>query len=432
MLNIAVVVPSWHYFSDPLKLQPVWELYYATFLRERDPDVNIDIIDLRDWPKDEQVELPERDMYFYWINKSADAPEIYSIVKDAKRHYPNSVHIASGNHVDHLIEECAGIFDASIVGSGEELLLQALTDYRAHRLQLVYKSTQIFHFASYSFPQRDFLPDAKIVHNKHFSQYGEILGTNVYFSRGCVFHCSFCVYNNPNRFELRRPDQITAEIRYLKERYGVQGVNLRDEVCIPVNRKEAVAMFEAIGAENVVWRGQTIPMGSEEIIRLARQSGCLELAIGVESVESDKVLQLSNKPSTSVDANRRFIEMLKKHGIKVKVCLIFGLPGETNQVVEKTIRFLEEVKPDYVALSGLDVVPGSVFHNSAKSLGIKSIESDLSKHAHLMFRFGDDEEVGLPFEYEKVTPWGPSLSRKEIANNIRQVQQYLRDHGMTY
>ena len=432
MLNIAVVIPSWHYWTDPMKIQPLWELYYATLLRERDSDVNVDIIDLRDWPKDEQVELPERDVYFYWINKSADAPEIYRVVKDTKQKYPNSIHIASGNHVDHLTEECAGIFDASVVGSGEELLLQALADYRAHRLQSVYKSTQIFHFASYSFPQRDFLPDPKIVHNKHFSQYGEIPGTNVYFSRGCVFHCSFCVYNNPNRFELRRPDQITAEIRYLKERYGVQGVNLRDEVCIPVNRKEAVAMFEAIAAENIVWRGQTIPMGSEEIIRLARQSGCLELAIGVESVESDKVLQLSNKPSTSVDANRRFIEMLKKHGIKVKVCLIFGLPGETNQVVEKTIRFLEEVKPDYVALSGLDVVPGSVFHEHAKSLGIKSIESDLSKHAHLMFRFGDDEEVGLPFEYEKVTPWGPSLSRKEIANNIRQVQQYLRDHGMIY
>ena len=432
MLNFAVVIPSWHYFSDPLKLQPVWELYYATFLRERDSDLNVDIIDLRDWTKDEQVELPERDVYFYWINKSADAPEVYSIVKDTKRQYPNSMHIASGNHVDQLTEECTGIFDASVVGSGEELLLQVLADYRAHRLQSVYKSTQIFHFASYSFPQRDFLPDSKIVHNKHFSQYGEIPGTNVYFSRGCVFHCSFCVYNNPNRFELRRPDQITAEIRYLKERYGVQGVNLRDEVCIPVNRKEAVAMFDAIGAENVVWRGQTIPMGSEEVIRLAKQSGCLELAIGVESVESDKVLKLSNKPSTSVDANRRFIELLKKHGIKVKICLIFGLPGETNQVVEKTIRFLEEVKPDYVALSGLDVVPGSVFHNSAKSLGIKSIESDLSKHAHLMFRFGDDEEVGLPFEYEKITPWGPSLSRKEIANNIRQVQQYLRDHGMIY
>ncbi|OGN00079.1 MAG: hypothetical protein A3B91_01340 [Candidatus Yanofskybacteria bacterium RIFCSPHIGHO2_02_FULL_41_29] len=432
MLNVAVVVPSWHYWKDPAKLQPLWELYYATFLRERDKDLNVDVIDLRDWPKGRRVDLPERDVYFYWIMKSADAPEIYGIVRDTKQKHINGVHIAGGNHVDHLTEECIGVFDASIVGSGEELILQALADYRANRLQPVYRSNQIFHFASYPFPQRDFLPDSKIVNDKHFSQYGVIPGTNVYFSRGCVFHCSFCVYNNPNRFELRRPDQITAEIKYLKERYGVQGINLRDEVCIPVNRKEAVAMFEAIASENIVWRGQTIPMGSEEVIKLARQSGCLELAIGVESVESDKVLELSNKPSKSVDANRRFIELLKKHDIKVKVCIIFGLPGETNQVVEKTIRFLEEVKPDYVALSGLDVVPGSVFHESAKSLGIKSIEKDLSKHAHLMFRFGDDEEVGLPFEYEKETPWGPSLSREEIANNIRQVQQYLRDHGMVY
>jgi radical SAM superfamily enzyme YgiQ (UPF0313 family) len=432
MLNIAVVVPSWHYWKDPTKLQPLWELYYATFLSEHGSDISVDIIDLRDGQKGEQVNLPEKDIYLYWINKSADAPEVYGIVKDTKQKYPNSKHIAGGNHVDRLTEECISIFDASIVGSGEELLLQVLADHRANCLQSIYRSNRIFHFASYSFPQRDFLPDSKIVHDKHFTQYGTIPGTSVYFSRGCVFHCSFCVYNNPNRFELRRPDQITAEIRYLKQRYGVQGINLRDEVCIPVNRKEAVAMFEAIAAENIVWRGQTIPMGSEEIIKLARQSGCLELAIGVESVESDKVLRLSNKPSTSIDANRRFMELLKKHGIKIKVCIIFGLPGETNQVVEKTIKFIEEVRPDFMAVSGLDVVPGSVFQKNAKSLGIKSIEPDLSKHAHLMYRFGDDEEVGLPFEYEKMTPWGPSLTREEIANNIKQIQQYLRDHGMVY
>ncbi|MBI2064456.1 MAG: B12-binding domain-containing radical SAM protein [Candidatus Yanofskybacteria bacterium] len=429
--NIAVVVPFWHYWIDPKKLQPLWELYYATLLRERNPKANVDVIDLRGRHK-EEIELPERDIYFYWIMKSADAPRVYKLVQETKRRYPHGIHIAGGNHVDHLTEECSGIFDASIVGSGEELILQALADYRSNKLQSVYRSNQIFHFSSYSFPQRDFLPDTDIVHDKHFAQYGSIPGTSVYFSRGCVFHCSFCVYNNPNRFELRLPEQVTAEIRYLKQRYGVRGVNLRDEVCIPVNRKEATAMFEAIGAENIVWRGQTTPLGTEEILKLARQSGCLELALGVESVESDKVLKLSNKPNSSVDSIRRYIDILKKLDIKVKVCLIFGLPGETNQVVEKTIKFLEEVKPDFVALSGLDVVPGSVFHNSAESLGIKSIEQDLSKHAHLMYRFGDDEEVGLPFEYEKETPWGPSLTREEIANNIKQVQKYLRDRGMSY
>ena len=89
MLNIAVIVPSWHYWKDPVKLQPLCDLYYATFLRERDPGVNVDIIDLRDWPKSEEVDLPERDLYLYWINKSADAPEIYGLVKNTKQRYPN-------------------------------------------------------------------------------------------------------------------------------------------------------------------------------------------------------------------------------------------------------------------------------------------------------------------------------------------------------
>ena len=34
MLNISFIIPSWHY-DDPFKLQPYWELYYATILREQ-------------------------------------------------------------------------------------------------------------------------------------------------------------------------------------------------------------------------------------------------------------------------------------------------------------------------------------------------------------------------------------------------------------
>ena len=30
MTSVCFVVPSWHYWTNPLKLQPMWEMYYAT------------------------------------------------------------------------------------------------------------------------------------------------------------------------------------------------------------------------------------------------------------------------------------------------------------------------------------------------------------------------------------------------------------------
>ena len=157
----------------------------------------------------------------------------------------------------------------------------------------------------------------------HFSQYGGVTGTGVYFSRGCSFKCSFCVYNNPGKFEYRSYDRITAEIAYLKSCYNVRGVNLRDEVCIPVKREIAKPFLEAIGDSGVIWRGQTVPFGDEEMVKLAAESGCQELALGMESADSDEVLIISNKPSRSIERNKRYVEVLKKHGIKIKICLIF-------------------------------------------------------------------------------------------------------------
>ena len=206
----------------------------------------------------------------------------------------------------------------------------------------------------------------------------------------------------------------------------------RDEVCLPVNVKHARTYLDAIGDADVIWRGQSVPFGKEEIVKLAAESGCKELALGVESADSDLVLEISNKPSKSIDANKAYIDLLKRHGIRVKICLIFGLPGESRNVVDRTIRFLEDVQPDYVSLSGFDPVPGSPFFQAPEKYGIKWIDQNLAHHAHLIYRFGDEEQVGLPFEYEPNGPFGPAFSRGEILENIRTVQSYLRDREMIY
>ena len=45
-MKISFIIPSWHYFSDPFKLQPYWELYYTTILRSQLKDkAEIDLID---------------------------------------------------------------------------------------------------------------------------------------------------------------------------------------------------------------------------------------------------------------------------------------------------------------------------------------------------------------------------------------------------
>ncbi len=430
-MDVGVIVPSWQYWANPIKLQPLWELYYATLIADRVADANVQLIDLRVGGIDPSA-IPECDVYFYWIMKSADAVEVYATHAALSFRFPRSQHFAGGNHVDHHADACAARFDASFIGTAEEQIVQAFQDRQDGRLERLYRTAGASPFAAYRHARRDFLPDDRIVNSEHFAQHGGFPGTGVSFSRGCSFHCRFCVYNNPSKFEYRNPEQITAEIEDLKRDYAIEGVNLRDEVCIPMNKVVATGYLNAIGRTGVRWRGQTVTIASEEMVQLAAESGCVELALGLENVESDRVLEIIDKPSKSIAANRRFIELLKKHNIKVKVCLIFGLPGETDAVLDRTMEFLDEVRPDYVAVSGFDPVPGSAIYADPAAYGITRIDSDLSRHAHLLYRFGDAEDVGLPFEYAEQTPFGPGRRRERIVADLCSIQSWLRERGMTY
>ena len=128
----------------------------------------------------------------------------------------------------------------------------------------------------------------------------------------------------------------------------------------------------------------------------------------------------------------RFSENAKLVGIKIKICLILGLPGEPENIVEKTIDLLKDIEPDFASVSGFLPVPGSPIAENPALFGIKKIDKNWHRYSHLLFRFSDTEEVGLPFDYDT----GPSsinnFNRQQIAENIMQVQNWLKERAMVY
>ncbi len=439
-MNIAIVVSSWHYFYDPFKLQPLHELYFATFINDRFNGVGVRVVDMRDIRKDhEQVNresiedfMPEEDLYIYWVMKAADYFEVLLTVETLRELYPRSKHVAGGTHIHHCFNDAEKYFDSIISGPGEEVFAEIITDMRNGRdIKSVYRTNwgdSIYD--DYPIAHRGYLYDESIVNNALFLQYGEVPGTSVLLQRGCNFNCTYCVYNIPNMIQHRSPENIKKEINYLKSAYGVGGINLRDEIAIPVQPRIAIPFMEAIGSCDVIWRGQTRVGVKRNIIKLASETGCVELAVGVETADP-QVLKLIDKKQT-MSMVRDFIDYAHEFGIRVKMCLILGLPGEPENIVDITKKYIQDTNPDYIAVSGFCPVPGSVIYQKSEYYGIKSIDKDLTRHAHLMFRFNDDEEHGVPFEYEKENRWGKTFARNEIIQNVADVQKFCRDREMVY
>jgi len=438
MYAVEFVVSTWHYFANPFKLHPLNELYLATVLEDAlGSTVQVSISDLRTARKEDQTLedcidiIPERDMYVHWVAKTGDSLEVAAIVQRLRQLYPKAKHVAGGVHVETFQKESQQTFDAIIVGPGEESLQEAVNDAAQNNLKPRYESSwKDVVFDKYPHPKREFLPEQAIVNTALFEKYGGAPATSVIFARGCNFSCAYCYCNVPHVIQLRSPENITKEIEYLKRNYGLNAINLRDEIAIPLSRKQALPRMEAIGNCNVAWRGQTRVGLDRDILKMASETGCVELAIGVESV-STTALNMVNK-QIHLDQVREFIINAHDFGIKIKMCLIMGLPGEPLDILDRTKLFIEETAPDYVNVSGFDPMPGSRIFQNPEQFGIKSIDDDWNKHGHLLFRFSNNEHFGFPFEYYKDAPWGKALSRQEIISNTVDLQTYLREKNMCY
>ena len=107
-------------------------------------------------------------------------------------------------------------------------------------------------------------------------------------SFGCPFTCSFCavvpIYNA--RWRGKSAANIYRDIKFLKERFGANGVEFHDNNFF-VSEKRTVEFARLIAPEQMGWWGEaridTMDKYSDEALREIRQSGCRMIFFGAET-----------------------------------------------------------------------------------------------------------------------------------------------------
>ena len=409
------VIPSWSYWKEPLRAQPLTQLYLATILEEEGHRVVI--TDFRE--KDVRVE--NADAFFYTV-ASPDFKEVTGLVKKLKDTFGGK-HIAGGPHPSIFPKETKKVFDAVAVGRGEESIKLIAEDVEHDSLHHFYYLPAEGY---YPFPKRHFLPERKIVNDSLFKT-DEVKSTTAQFSFGCPYGCSFCANYTQGKTKRNRLEKISAEIEYLKEKYGIEGLSLQDEIAIPENEEEALKYLGMMKSKGIKWRGQNRAKINRRILRRAKESGLVELSIGLESVNQE-VLDKTHKGIRVKDAENTLFAC-KDYGIKTRIYLLNGLPGEPGYIVKETKDFIERTTPDLVLLSSLQPYPGSPLADNPEKYGMTILDKDFSKYNHLRGRFKDSKdniEGAVPYEYKK----GKGLPRQQIMDNLVNLQSFLRDKGL--
>jgi anaerobic magnesium-protoporphyrin IX monomethyl ester cyclase len=186
--------------------------------------------------------------------------------------------------------------------------------------------------------------------------------TTLITSRGCPWaKCQFCFQGGRYASPYRRhsPEYIIREITALSRDHGVREILFWDDnFCI--NRKWVNRFCDLLDESGIdlTWTvlGRVNTVTEEMLTRIAK-SGCYSIYYGFESGNRD--LLKTVKKGTTPRQMRDAVKWAKKAGLEIRGSFIFGLPGDTPQKAEETIRFACELNADWVVFFPFHLQPGT-------------------------------------------------------------------------
>jgi anaerobic magnesium-protoporphyrin IX monomethyl ester cyclase len=218
--------------------------------------------------------------------------------------------------------------------------------------------------------------------------YGHSLWPLVVFdtSRGCPYHCSFCVY--PQTFSghtmrYRSVANVADEFDFVaREMPEIKTVMLEDDTFI-VSKPRTLDL-----AKELIRRGNKLPfdancradIGAEtELLSTLHQAGARLFCVGFESgdVEVIKGMKKNNDDRRDVkyhDEAMRFVRRCQESGIMVHGCFMVGNLNETPASMEKTLAFAKRLKPDTAQFFPIMVYPGTTAYEEARKRQYIQIE----------------------------------------------------------
>jgi hopanoid biosynthesis associated radical SAM protein HpnJ len=225
-----------------------------------------------------------------------------------------------------------------------------------------------------------------------------------YTGRGCRSRCTFCLWPQTvggHRYRVRSVAHVAEEAR-LAQRYFPQMKELFfDDDTFTDDRPRAEAIARELGKLGLTWSCNAKANVPRETLKVLRENGLRLLLVGYES--GNQQILHNIKKGMRIDVARRFTRDCHELGITIHGTFILGLPGETKETIEETIRFAAEINPHTIQVSLAAPYPGTELYRQAVEEGWLDVE-----HAELV----DQRGVQIaPLSY-------PHLSHTEIFDSV--------------
>jgi len=345
-------------------------------------------------PKEHEVKIIEEERCELDLEEDCDlvgiscmtctAPRGYNLATEFKKR--GKTVIMGGIHPTVMPDEALQYVDSVIIGEAEEIWNQVLDDFQSGKLRQKYfgKEADLNKFVPLNYER---------IKTGFFKQ------LNLITTRGCPYSCEFC---SIPKAESRRVRHVPIEyiIKYITESKSKRVVFHDDNlVGDPVYAKE---LFKALIPLKIKWLSQSsLSMANDdELLQLAKDSGCQILLVGLESISKSQIENLP-KQTGNIKKLEDVLKKIRKAGILIHAFVIFGFDTDTKDIFKNTVRFLIKNKICSTSFCILTPYPNIKFYQELKNAS-RIIFSDWKYYTHSLAVFKPKNMTAYELQLGKI------------------------------
>ena len=239
---------------------------------------------------------------------------------------------------------------------------------------------------------------------------------SLYTGRGCRSRCTFCLWPQTvggQRYRTRSVGHVAEEMALAQRLFPQVKEFFFDDDTFTDDLPRAEAIAKRLGALGMTWSVNAKANVPYDTLKVLKDNGLRLLLVGYES--GNQQILTNIKKGVRLDVARRFTRDCRALGIAIHGTFILGLPGETRETIQETVRFACEIDPDTIQVSLAAPYPGTALYDEARRNGWLEAERLV-------------DEAGV-----QVSAIGyPHLPRTEIYRSVDEVYRrfYFRPRKM--